>query len=309
MSVTNYPLITGVGAGGGENSVLSFPTFADFPATGQEGIIYVDEENADLYLWDGTVYELQGGGGSTPTETHFFSRIPKFPDSLNYYLIDVDHFGSTNPAPFFTAQSGTNASASAIPYDVPGAGADTTKKAIGLFGLSGGTDVGFACISVGLASGNTGTFYVGAHAMRMGMRANLAGLSVNGDAESTYFGLWGHFNIEPVDCVMFKQNPDQNGGRWQAITRNSQTAGETIVDTGVAASDTVYQNFEIEINRAGNDAKFYINGTLVATITTNFPTLNYMVSGALRRKLSGSTFRRLVIDALYHANEKLSARG
>lgn len=65
MAVTNFPLKTGVGAsgGGGTERTLSFPTFGDFPATGEVGFWYIDEANADAYLWDGSVYELQSSSG------------------------------------------------------------------------------------------------------------------------------------------------------------------------------------------------------------------------------------------------------
>ena len=57
------------GGGSGDSSVRSYATFADFPATGMEGIIYIDESTADMYLWDGSVYELQGGGSPDPFAT------------------------------------------------------------------------------------------------------------------------------------------------------------------------------------------------------------------------------------------------
>lgn len=37
----------------------------DFPTTGEVGIIYIDETNAELYLWDGSDYVLQAGGSGT----------------------------------------------------------------------------------------------------------------------------------------------------------------------------------------------------------------------------------------------------
>lgn len=309
MPVTNYPLITGVGSTGGatEQRVESYADVASFPVTGEAGVVYIDEENADLYLWDGSVYELQGGG-DTAVETHFFSRIPKFPESLNYYLIDMDHF-TANPNPYVLVTTGSG-QAAPLPYDVPGAGATTTIKAVGLFGLAGGTGTDFAGLSVHLANGNYGSMYLGAHAMRMGIRANMGGsVPVTDDVEITYFGLWSHFTGEPAEMVCFRHEPDVNGGRWEAVAKRNDPAGETKVDTGVAPTANVYQNLEIEINRAGTEAKYYIDGSLVATITTTLPTLSILASGALRRKTSGSTFRRFIIDAIYHANEKLSARG
>lgn len=67
MAVTNFPLITGVGAtGGGGDSVLSYANVAAFPATGEVDKVYIDESTADLYLWTGAVYEQQGGSANDP---------------------------------------------------------------------------------------------------------------------------------------------------------------------------------------------------------------------------------------------------
>lgn len=75
-------------------------------------------------------------------------------------------------------------------------------------------------------------------------------------------------------------DPDQSNGayfrytsatdtNWQCVTEDNNT--ETASDSGVAAS-TSDANFKIVVNAAGNSVAFYINGTLVATNTTNIPT-------------------------------------
>jgi hypothetical protein len=63
-----------------------------------------------------------------------------------------------------------------------------------------------------------------------------------------------------------------DGATWDIYARaRSNTSNETTVDTTVDAS-TTYVTLRLEINAAGTEAKFYVNGTLRATITTNLPT-------------------------------------
>lgn len=73
---------------------------------------------------------------------------------------------------------------------------------------------------------------------------------------------------DPTNGIFFRQTHTNNGGRWEAVCRAAST--ETVVDTGIAAG-TAKVILEIRINAANNSVTFYINGALVATITTNIP--------------------------------------
>lgn len=43
---------------------LYYPTFEDFPETGKDNTLYVDEETGAIYIWNGTEYiTAEGGGG------------------------------------------------------------------------------------------------------------------------------------------------------------------------------------------------------------------------------------------------------
>jgi hypothetical protein len=59
------------------------------------------------------------------------------------------------------------------------------------------------------------------------------------------------------------------GGNWFAVTGNG--AATTAVDTGVARSQTVAQTFRIEWDRNGTQVRFYIDTSLVATISATLP--------------------------------------
>lgn len=57
MPVTTIPTRTGV------PTTEPYSSFAAFPGAGRQGVIYIDLASSDFYLWTGTVYELQSGGG------------------------------------------------------------------------------------------------------------------------------------------------------------------------------------------------------------------------------------------------------
>jgi hypothetical protein len=71
----------------------------------------------------------------------------------------------------------------------------------------------------------------------------------------------------PTDGAFFRT---QDGGNWYAVTRSGGT--ETATDSGVLPSST-YRTFKIVVEDVAGTltAKFYIDGTLKATHTTNIP--------------------------------------
>lgn len=75
--------------------------------------------------------------------------------------------------------------------------------------------------------------------------------------------------VEPANGIYFRRTDAAAGGNWFAVTRNTNV--ETAVDTGIAA-DAVDHEFKIIIR--GSIIKFFIDGVLKATITTNIPTAN-----------------------------------
>jgi len=92
----------------------------------------------------------------------------------------------------------------------------------------------------------------------------------------TYSGLSGNkdYTTNP-EFVRFRA---QSGtANWQAEARGASAT--TTVDTGVALSSTAAMvRFRIELHSSGSPygakARFFINGTLVAEITTNLPALS-----------------------------------
>jgi hypothetical protein len=91
----------------------------------------------------------------------------------------------------------------------------------------------------------------------------------------------------------FVYSPDNNSGQWQIYVG---TTTPVAVNTTVAvAGDTAYW-LECDINAAWNSFTFYINGTLVATVTTGLPIIGGNPFWNIGRG-SGATNYQACIDA------------
>lgn len=54
--------LSSMGGGGGGGGLLIFPTLAGFPPAGDSAMIYLAEDTAYIYYWDGATYVQMGGG-------------------------------------------------------------------------------------------------------------------------------------------------------------------------------------------------------------------------------------------------------
>jgi hypothetical protein len=96
--------------------------------------------------------------------------------------------------------------------------------------------------------------------------------------------------------IGFYYRDDVNGGKWQAKVRSASTPTETNVDTGITVALNTLYELRIIVNAARTEAKFYINGALVATISTNFPAAAANLSyGAAVQKTVGTTSRPIYV--------------
>jgi hypothetical protein len=84
------------------------------------------------------------------------------------------------------------------------------------------------------------------------------------------------------------------GTNWQCKTSSSSV--RTTADSGVAVT-TSYVRLTVIVNAAGTSVAFYINGVLVATITTNIPTLaaTFNISAGIF-KSAGANARTVLCD-------------
>jgi hypothetical protein len=86
---------------------------------------------------------------------------------------------------------------------------------------------------------------------------------------------------------------DNNNANWQAYTYNSSVG--TITNTSVAAvADGSYNTFLTRVNGTGN-VQFFINGVLVATNTTNIPSVQVCPQIAIQ-KTAGTSSRNIICD-------------
>lgn len=170
-------------------------------------------------------------------------------------------------------------------------GVDNTSHANGVFALNTGTTTtGYADLQRGGANIKLG---IGT-TMKFRIRAALPTLSDGTNTYTVYFGLFGSaFPGESNDGVYFKYSSAVNSGKWLAVTASGGT--RTSTDTGITAN-TSYAIFEYTINAAGTSVTFKINGSTVATNTTNIPSgfLNGLFFGI--EKSAGTTNRKVVLD-------------
>jgi hypothetical protein len=102
------------------------------------------------------------------------------------------------------------------------------------------------------------------------------------------------------------QNGTVASPNWQCVTTLASTRTLTTTTTAVTAGAWV--KLRIQVNAAGTSVTFYINGTLVATHTTNIPT--YVAGNAARGfnvkqgilKSTGLTNRNVYCDYLGYEN-------
>ena len=105
-----------------------------------------------------------------------------------------------------------------------------------------------------------------------------------------------------VQGICFEAQDDENGGRWQAICHDGV---ETSVDTGIAVGTSTYFLLELEVNAAGTSVTFFIDGVLVATITTNIPSgtgFDHFISEHIFKE-TGVLNRAAYVDAYYFYQE------
>lgn len=122
-------------------------------------------------------------------------------------------------------------------------------------------------------------------------------LSDGTDGYITYIGLGDSNTGYPVNGVGFRYTDSENGGRLQAVTIDA-SAGTTTADTGVTYVAAAWAVYRIWINATGTSALFYINGTLVATISATIPIGSGEEVGVLcaNYKFLGTNSRGLLVD-------------
>lgn len=179
-------------------------------------------------------------------------------------IIEAHHemYATANSLEWTHTVSGTGAA-----WSVP-SGGDRTLKTFGIIRLNLGTTATGRGSIISNAS-VVDSLFTGLGELRYTYRFKLANLS---DGTNTYTARCGFLDsntAESTDAIYFRYTHSVNAGNWQAVTRRNNV--ETAVDTGIAASTTDWRVFDIIVNSDGTSVAFYIDQTLVATITTNIP--------------------------------------
>lgn len=219
-----------------------------------------------------------GAGGAATFEWRFNARR-----RITFYS-DFNTLGA-----FATSTSGTGTAAV-----LTGAYGDDNHS--GFLELSLGTTTsGRAGI---VMNDNTQCFQFGVNPNQSQACVKLGTLSDGTDTYTAWTGYNDTATGNGVDMVAFRYTHGTNSGRWEAVCRSNSS--ETATDTGIAAETSSFHTFEIFINAAGNSVTFYIDGSLVATVTTNIPTgsartLGWLTGGV---KSAGTTNRKIVSDML-----------
>lgn len=247
---------------------------------------------------------VQGGGSAPVVTSNFFSQYPSTPG--NYFIQEYDIFPNLiagGVGNLISSASGASAGFNLVDASNVNAGINSTEKALGVGYLNLGTTSTGRC-GVGFGTNGVASVIVGQHEIRYGVRASLDVLSNGTDTYTVEHGLIASFTALQTTGVFFRYSHGTNSGRWQFCVGNGTI---TAADTGVAPTATVYQVLEVVVARDLSSATFYIDGTLVGTVTTGFPT-GGLFPGSNAIKSAGTTGRGTFLDAIYFASERLSVR-
>lgn len=81
-----------------------------------------------------------------------------------------------------------------------------------------------------------------------------------------------------------------NASNWEAYSRSSGGT-DTVVDTGVSFATNSDVELMVSLNKAGTEATYWINGTVVARITTNLPSATTVGWSQQLEKQAGTSAR------------------
>lgn len=206
------------------------------------------------------------------------------------FLIESDFVeGAITSTPFTSTVSGTGA---VNTMNVP------VTSRVGVMSLATGTTAtGRATISTAVGTIALDAAGTQTHMLDAGMN-----LSAASNGTNTYTALVGFGDVltsaTQTDGVFFRYTHTENAGNWSCVCR---TAGiETSVNSGVAPSFvlTTFQAMRIEVNTS--NAYFYINGTLVGTVSTNIPSATGYFGHLIGMfKAVGVTSRLMYVDWVY----------
>jgi hypothetical protein len=146
-------------------------------------------------------------------------------------------------------------------------GVDSTNNAIGVITVeTGTTTTGRSALTLGDAQ-----ILFGYCSFSCEWRVAVSALATVAQNFKTYVGFFDNSTTagEAVDGVYFKYDTAVSPN-WVLVTSNNSTRTSTISTVPIVVN--TFAKLRIDVNTTGTSANFYINGSLVGTVTTNIPT-------------------------------------
>jgi hypothetical protein len=134
--------------------------------------------------------------------------------------------------------------------------------------------------------------------------ANIPTLSDSTNTFTVYIGWVDSLTAAGTNGVRFEYTDAAGtGAQWECVTRNNNTETRTAVGSNVVAAQ--WYRLQIVVNSTGTSVDFIIDGTVVATHTTNIPSTSTSRAGAGHniRKSVGTTARTVEVDWLLTEQE------
>ena len=104
-------------------------------------------------------------------------------------------------------------------------------------------------------------------------------------------------SLNSANNVGIRYTHGTNSGKFQAYTRDNSSA-ESTADTGVTVTAGQVYVLRVELNKDLSEARYYIDGVMVARITGNMPTAGATAARAAIVKSVGTTERQFYIHRL-----------
>ncbi len=238
-------------------------------------------------------------GGDALVLRFFEDFVTAFPQTG----VDATQFGFLGQGRSATVSSGYSESGNAV---------DSTNHAVGVIKMNTGTD------AAGWASVLTqDRALLGSVLWDLSIRLNIGALDDEVDTYSLVAGMHDTVRgttLNPVDGAWFRYVHAINGDFWSCCTAAASNADPSaptnFTETVTAVAPAVHSaRMQIlRIVRSASDVKFYIDGVLVATHTTNLPAAMTGV-GIRILKTGGTTSRFLNLDYVdLRLSESLSDR-
>jgi len=180
------------------------------------------------------------------------------------FLLELfsDGFGASSGLQHTNSGAGSGVNATANPV--------ANNNTVGVLLLSAGTANSGSCRVYSYASATTQEFSV------VNMIFRNVWMSKAPDVTDDFKYYAGMFDGSFVDGCYFYIDRTVSATNW--LCRTSSNGVNTTVDSGVAITTTVATGKKLEIKHTPEtSSKFYIDGSLVATITTNLPRVDYVM--------------------------------